>query len=600
MKFVVRIAMPSLKKTITQPSSLILQFVWLLLLATFSMPAQSSYGVTGDLKLGESVSKVSAWPHTRILYDESKTLEVTGALGSLQKFAPHSSVNETLGVRPEAAWIHVPLEVESGDGHWIVDIDYPPLNFVDVYLTQNNRVIEKFEIGSLRKFESRPLRARSHAAPLVLKKGKRYDLLVRIETRGAMVMPIKLKTHAAFHDSAIREQLLQGLLLGIALCLIFYSVGQYASSRERLFLKYAILVTGSAAFTLLQLGIGAQTLWTNNFWIEQHVAGVTSMIAVGGTFLFLEEALRDGALAPEKNVTWFSRVMKAGAVVSAVLALLHVLDVLSLRTMAIIVTVMGPLPSIIAAPKFIARARRGDPVGWYLLLAFTIYMIGVITITAVIRGKMPVNFWTLHSFQFGATLDMLAFLYVLTLRTKSVRIAAQHASRERDIMRALAHTDPLTGLANRRSLSDALSTALTHCRVDNMLAVYVIDFDQFKPVNDTYGHDIGDELLVAASQRLQASVRNGDIVSRLGGDEFVILASGLRNEKQAVQIGNGLLEAFKLPFSIRGHTLRVGLTIGYAIAPVNAKDSLTILKLADDAMYAGKQSGKGCLRRAST
>jgi diguanylate cyclase len=574
------------------------QRVCLLLFAIISLPAMASHGQVAPLKLTDQTKKIDAWPHARLLYDEGKSLDVSQALTMLPRFLPHVTDYATLGVRPEAVWIHVPIEANAGEIHWIVDIDYPPLNYVDVYLTQDNRVLSKSVLGSLRNFESRPLLSRSHAVPFELLNGGHYDLLIRVETRGAMILPITIEKPSAFHETGIREQMLQGLLLGIALCLIFYSVGQYTSTRERLFLKYSILVTGSTTFVLLQLGIGAQFIWTNNFWVERHIAGVASMVAIGGTFLFLEEALREGTVISEAKSTLFVRIMKSGAALCALFALLHALDVLSLRAMSIIVTVMGPLPSIIATPKFIQRARRGDPVGWYLLLAFTIYMIAVITITAVIRGKMPVNFWTLHSFQFGATLDMLAFLYVLTLRTKSIRVAALHASREADIMRALAHTDPLTGLANRRSLSDAIATALTHSSADNMLAVYVIDLDNFKLVNDGYGHDIGDELLVAASRRLQGNVRNGDIVSRLGGDEFVILASGLRNEQQADQIGKGLLDVFQAPFTLGKHSVAVRLTVGYAIAPVDAKDSMTMLKLADDAMYLGKQSGKSCMRRA--
>jgi diguanylate cyclase len=571
-----------------------------LLSATASLPAISMHGQAVPLKLTDTMTAVDAWPSVRLLYSEGKSLSVSDALAALPAFKPHVTNYATLGVQRHPVWLHIPIEAGSSDEHWIVDLDYPPLNYVDVYLTQNNRVLRKYELGSLRPFESRPLLSRSHAAPFDLHKGERYDLLIRIETRGAMILPITIEKPPAFHDTAIREQLLQGVLFGIAICLLLYSLGQYASTRERLFLKYAILLTGSATFALLQLGIGAQYVWTNNFWVERHIAGLASMLAIGGTFLFLEEALREGVLTTETKMPWFTRIMKFGAALCAVIALLHAIDVLSLRAMSIIVTVMGPLPSIIATPKFIQRARRGDPVGWYLLLAFTVYMFAVIIITAVIRGKMEVNFWTLHSFQFGATIDMLAFLYVLTLRTKAIRLAAQHASRERDIMRALAHTDPLTGLANRRSLSDALTTSLTRSSADNMLAVYVIDLDNFKSVNDTYGHDIGDELLVAASKRLQSNVRNGDVVARLGGDEFVILSSGLRNEQQAEQIGKGLLDAFVAPFALGdSRIVAVELTIGYAIAPMNAIDSMTILKLADDAMYLGKQSGKRCLRRAT-
>ena len=167
-------------------------------------------------------------------------------------------------------------------------------------------------------------------------------------------------------------------------------------------------------------------------------------------------------------------------------------------------------------------------------------------------------------------------------------------------MRALAHTDPLTGLSNRRSLSDALTRSLAGSTADRLLAVYLIDVDEFKPVNDTYGHEAGDELLVEIARRLQASVRSGDIVARLGGDEFVVLANGLRSEQQALELGNKLLALFHAPVALKDKQVHIGLTIGYAIAPIDGHETSTVLKRADAAMYIGKQNGKRRLQRALT
>jgi diguanylate cyclase len=591
VQFLVSFLIPTLKR-FARFNRAIVAF---LLLCGFNAYAQSS---PDALRLSDDRPIVSAWSNVRVKFDASKTMTVEQAVAQLPSFTKPEGSYSTLGVRPETAWLHVPIvRPLAASNDWVMELDYPPLNQLDAYLLRDGQIVQQAKLGSLRPFESRPLQSRSHAMPLLMDPEAQYDLLLRIETRGAMIVPITIERVSKFNATGLREQLLQGLLIGIALCLIFYSLGQYASTREALFAKYALLVAGSGWFTLLQLGIGQQFVWRDNFWIEQHVAGLSSMMAIAGTFLFLEESLREGTNDGKRQ--WFPLLMKGGAALCGVIAVLHALDIVSLRAMSVIVTVMGPLPSTLATPKFIQRARRGDPVGWYLLLAFTVYMISVVIITAVIRGKMPVNFWTLHSFQFGATLDMLAFLYVLTLRTKSIRVAAQHASMERDIMRALAHTDPLTGLANRRSLSDALSASIARASNDNLLAVFVIDLDNFKPVNDTYGHDVGDELLVAASKRFQANVRSGDIVSRLGGDEFVILANGLRSVEQAESLGKNLLRTFDEPFQLGNTSAKVGLTIGCAIAPLHGRDSMTILKLADDAMYLGKQAGKQRLTLAA-
>ena len=561
------------------------------LVCTFTARAADATAAPLTLRDGSAVNEV--WPSVTLLFDAKKTMTIADAMAARSLFTLPASRYATLGVRTDAAWLRIPFAVGSAsDGHWVLDIDYPPLNDVDVYLIKNDTVIQRAKLGSLQSFESRPLLSRSHALPLELQAGQNYELMMRVETRGAMILPITIEKQDAFHSSAVAEQMLQGLLIGIALCLLLYSLGQWVNSREPLFLKYALLVTGSLLFTVLLLGVGSQYVWTNNFWVEQHMSGISSAMAVGGTFLFLEESLREQGKGP-----WFPRIMKGGAVLALIFGLAYAFDLIDTRVLSAIITVFGPMPSIICMPRFIERVRRGEAVGIYLLLAWTAYMVAVIVITAVIRGYAPVNFWTLHSFQFGATFDMLAFMYVLTLRTKAIRQAAVHASMERDIMRALAHTDPLTGLPNRRSLSDALTQALARSAPDHMLAVYLIDVDEFKPVNDTYGHETGDELLVEISRKLQANVRSGDIVARLGGDEFVVLANGLRSAAQASDLGNQLLALFDAPITLKQQQVRIGLTIGYAMAPLDGKEATAILKLADAAMYEGKQSGKRCLRR---
>lgn len=561
------------------------------LFAALTAHAAETSPATLTLRDGSTVNEV--WPSVTLLFDTKKTMTIGDALAARSTFKRPESPYATLGVRTDATWLRVPFTVgAASDGHWVLDIDYPPLNDIDAYLIKNDVVLQRTKMGSLQSFESRPLLSRSHAMPLELQAGQNYELMIRIETRGAMILPITIEKQNIFHSTAVAEQMLQGLLVGVALCLLFYSLGQWVNSREPLFLKYALLVTGSLLFTLLLMGVGSQYVWTNNFWVEQHMSGISSAMAIGGTFLFLEESLREAGKGP-----WFPRIMKGGAMLALVLALVYAFDLIDTRVLSIIITVFGPLPSLICMPRFIERVRRREAVGIYLLLAWTAYMFSVIVITAVIRGYAPVNFWTLHSFQFGATFDMLAFMYVLTLRTKAIRRAAAHASMERDIMRALAHTDPLTGLPNRRSLSDAMTQSLARSAPDRMVAVYLIDVDEFKPVNDTYGHDTGDELLVEISRRLQANVRSGDIVARLGGDEFVVLANGLRSVAQASELGNQLLALLDGPLMLKGHEVQIGLTIGFAMAPLDGKEAEAILKLADAAMYEGKQSGKRCLRR---
>ncbi|WP_082615569.1 diguanylate cyclase [Acidovorax sp. Root267] len=566
---------------------------WLLLVMALTLAGPTGATAATPLELRDDRPSMEAWPAVSVLADPSGTLLVEDILASLSRFEPPPGTSGTLGVRTEPVWLHIPVMVSpSSSGAWVLDIDYPVLQRIEIYLTIDGHVTQQATLGSLQPYTQRPLRSRSHALALNMLPGHAYDVLLRVETRGAMVLPITLSKPTEWHSKALNEQMLQGILTGLALCLIIYSLAQWLNLRDVLFIQYALLITGSLLFSLHLFGLGAQYLWRDMPWMEVHAASLAALAATCGSFLFISQAL-----AGERPESWLRRCMRGGAVVCVALAVLYALDVLSTRAVTGIVSILGLVPALMGIPGSVRRARRGDPVGTTLLLAWLLYFLATATVIGVIRGWVPVNFWTLHSFQFGATLDMLLFMRVLGLRTKALRMAAVDANRERDAMRSLAHTDPLTGLPNRRGLNIALASALPRCGPDKLLAVYVMDLDGFKPVNDQHGHDVGDELLVAVTRRLQGHVRQSDVVARLGGDEFVVMTGHLGSAQQAQELGHKLLDAFRTPFTLGDVQVEVGLTIGYAIAPDDSNDAQGLLKLADAAMYSGKQGGKFCLRR---
>ena len=545
------------------------------------------------LELRDDLLSIEAWPAVTVLPDPSGTLLVSDVLAELARFQTPPGTSGTLGVGAEPVWVRIPVTVPvASNGLWVLDIDYPVLQRIEVYLVADGHVTQQATLGSLQPYTQRPLRSRTHALPLTMLPGHAYDLLLRVETRGAMVLPITLNKPTTWHSKALNEQMLQGILTGLALCLLIYSLAQWLNLRDVLFIQYALLITGSLLFSLHLFGLGTQYLWRDMPWMELHAASLAALTATCGSFLFISQAL-----AGDRPRSRLLRSMRGGAVLCVVLAALYALDLLSTRAVTGIVSILGLVPALMGIPGAVRRARLGDPVGSTLLLAWLVYFLATATVIGVIQGWVPVNFWTLHSFQFGATLDMLLFMRVLGLRTKALRLEALDANRERDVMRSLAHTDPLTGLPNRRGLNIALASALSRCSAEKMLAVYMMDLDGFKPVNDQHGHDVGDELLVAVTRRLQGHVRQSDLVARLGGDEFVVMAGQLHSLQQAQELGHKLLDAFRSPFSLNNVQVEIGLTIGYAIAPHDSTDAIGLLKLADAAMYSGKQGGKFCLRR---
>jgi diguanylate cyclase (GGDEF)-like protein/PAS domain S-box-containing protein len=160
-------------------------------------------------------------------------------------------------------------------------------------------------------------------------------------------------------------------------------------------------------------------------------------------------------------------------------------------------------------------------------------------------------------------------------------------------MRHLALHDVLTGLPNRALLTERLEQALLRAaREQSRLGLLYFDLDKFKPVNDRYGHEVGDLLLKEVASRVNACVRASDTVARLGGDEFVVLLPHIDSEAAALGVAEKIRAALNQPFPLAGHTLDISTSMGLAIYPEHGADEQTLTRHADEAMYQAKQQGR--------
>jgi diguanylate cyclase (GGDEF)-like protein/PAS domain S-box-containing protein len=157
----------------------------------------------------------------------------------------------------------------------------------------------------------------------------------------------------------------------------------------------------------------------------------------------------------------------------------------------------------------------------------------------------------------------------------------------------LAFHDPLTGLANRALFVDHLEHALARIdRREEPIAVLFMDLDNFKVVNDSLGHEVGDQLLVAVGQRLEGYLRTGDVVARLGGDEFTVLMEGVSGAREAEEVAERIIRELRAPFSIEGHFIFVTASIGIALSDDAGREPGDLLRAADIALYRAKDKAK--------
>ena len=168
---------------------------------------------------------------------------------------------------------------------------------------------------------------------------------------------------------------------------------------------------------------------------------------------------------------------------------------------------------------------------------------------------------------------------------------------EQHKVKYMAYHDALTALPNRLNIEEYLKNRLPIAtRSDSKIAILFIDLDRFKIINDTLGHDVGDELLIEASKRMRSGLRDSDMLARVGGDEFVIVIESPNDSYSAAHVCEKILQLFSEPIQTKSHLLNITLSIGVSIFPDDDTDYIQLFKYADIAMYEAKDAGKNTYR----
>lgn len=528
-----------------------------------------------------------------------------------------------LGYRQGAAWLRlIVAPTADAPADWFMVVGYPSLDRVDVYLPQAAGLVTA-HAGDRNPHGRNAYPHHLLTFPLKLSPGVEQVIYLRVQSSGNLTIPLSLWQPDALARADRYEYARHAAYFGALLALLLYNLLLFLSVRDPLYLLYVGMVAGMGVGQLSLNGFGNLWLWPDaGAWGHWALPLGFAICGLAGA-MFTRRFLDTPRYAPRLD-----RVIVLAQGVFAVLTLAGAL--LPYSWCAIGVSMAGLGFSILAVGVGIKTWLAGSPGARYFLLAWTLLLTGVAAMAARNMGWLPTNWWTLNLMQIGSALEMLLLSFALadrinilqrdksaaqaeamhakeavldSLRHNEVELEARvlertealsqanhrlRASEEK--MRQLATHDALTGLANRQLLDDVLEHALARARRSQAkLGVAFVDLNGFKAINDRYGHDVGDQVLLAVASRLIGQVRAGDLVARLGGDEFVLVLEQVGAREDLARRARDIHASLALPLPLADHALTVTGSIGTSLFPDDGETGAELLRRADEAMYRQKK-----------
>lgn len=571
------------------------------------------------LPLDERAEPLDPRPHIEVLRDPGRRLSLDDLLTDPPPFASAASRPDlNFGYSHDAFWLR--LEVRSTakrDGEWRLEFTYPSLDRVDLYMPGVEGLVHQ-QGGDTLPYRSRSIGHREAVFAVPLKAGEQCTLYVRVVSEGSLTLDARLWRADAFQRHSEAGYATLACYFGMLLALAAYNLLLFLSLREPTFILYVGFVCAFGIGTLSLNGLGGQYLWPDAVGWSNRALPFGLTLASAVSVLFARAFLGTARHAPR----WHRVLTVAAALELAITVATLLLPVqLALKCMSI----TGLTSTLLLLGCGLGCVISRVPGARIFVLAWGMLLLGAVLLALRNFDLLPTTFLTTNAMQIGSALEMLLLSFGLAARFNELKrqkeqaqvqaLAAQQqvvwALREQERilerrvtertealadanerLRALALKDPLTGLANRAALKQQLDLALRRAqRRQEPLALMLIDLDGFKPINDRYGHEVGDTILREVAERLRFCARETDLPARLGGDEFVLVCESVKNRQDARVLAQRVLETLNRPSEAVPGQLCVGASIGVSIAQGDDIGGGALIRAADLAMYRAKASG---------
>ncbi len=538
--------------------------------------------------------------HLELLEDPTGKLTLTDINASpwIDRFKPVVTDNVNLGVRDSTVWLRIRMERGASLGPWMLEVAYPLLDKVELY--------GPGIAGALLGGDHTRLSERAHGDRHFVFPIEAPDLGVnvyhlRVSHAGTMNVPIRVWDQPSFDRGKRDEAFLLGMYYGLLVVMMAYNLFLFFIIRDRAYAAYVVYVGTMGFLVGTSNGFGGLYAWPESPAIADWAQVAAAPLVCATQAVFSRLFLQTRTYSPRLDRVLLA-IAIAGFALAPVATLLPRFPVFWAGHLLAVATIFAGYGAALVS------YRRGFKPALFYLIAFFVVFAGAGLMVARNFG-VPANLLTDYGVQIGSALEVVLLSMGLadrinTLRREKEQAQGEAKERERtavllqeseERMRYQAQHDPLTGLPNRWLLRDRLLQAAARAKRDRTaFAVVLVDLDNFKTVNDTLGHDVGDLLLVEVAQRLSGCIRERDTIARLGGDEFVFVVEGLTAPEDSALVARKIIEVLSTPFPIAGELLRTSPSIGISLYPEDGQDADFLLKFADIAMYRAKAAGRNC------
>lgn len=572
----------------------------------------------------ESTGRINLAPYFTVREDPRGEWDAGTAFNQQSRgaFRLNQPPTTSLGFREGAIWYHAVLYNRSHAANlWLLSNEYALLDRMDTYVRYADGRIERHESGNAIAFHTRSAPYRHPNAWLELPRGQPVELMVRVQSAGAMQVPLTLWSPSGFAAHTAREQALTGLYVGVLLAMVFYNLVMWASLRDGSHGWYAAHIATVAAALLVMQGTAYQYAWPSS----PHYAALAvpwalcaasaAMVMLARSFLELPERWRTGH--------WLALLVAGACVATAAAAMVAPYTLVLQVSMALAVAALAMVTTAIGVVLV-----RGYTPAIPFMAAWLPFLVGAVLFGAAMIGWSDHSVTFERALQVGSTLEMLLMSVVLGYRYAGLRdensrvvrearqqLEAKVDQRTAELKAALAQLehvhartrdssqrDPLTGLYNRRYFREAFERMLAEARETRTpISAFMIDLDHFKVINDRYGHVVGDDCLRFTSRTIGPVLRpTGALLARFGGEEFVVVLNGY-DLTAAHAVAEAVRRAMcEHPCRSGGHAVQMSCSIGlHTINPLVEDNIDLVLEKADKALYRAKADGRNCVRTST-